>query len=263
MARHARQLSESGIYHVMLRGVNRDAIFLEDEDHRRFLDALAQVKELSGCSVFAYCLMTNHVHLVLRTGNEPVGIAVKRLAVRYVGWFNHKYGRVGHLFQGRFASRPVDDDAYLVTLLRYVWHNPVAAGLAQRAEEYRWSSRRVLGRESLVDQHELERLLPEHSLVEIAATPLAPPADADLPVASPPRHSQRQAAELLHRACGARSPEEFETLDVLTQRRAIRELRTRSVSYAQIATLTGKSPSSVRRTHISALPTAAPESPDR
>ena len=98
MARRARQRAESGIYHVMLRGVNRDAIFLEDADRERFLRALTLTREASGCRVLAYCLMTNHVHLVLRTGDEPLGAAVKRLCVRYAGWFNHKYGRVGHLF---------------------------------------------------------------------------------------------------------------------------------------------------------------------
>ncbi len=88
------------------------------------------------------------MHLVLRTGDEPIGTVVKRLGVRYAGWFNRKYGRVGHLFQDRFASVPVEDDAYFLTLLRYVWNNPVEAGLATRADEYRWSSRRLLGEES-------------------------------------------------------------------------------------------------------------------
>lgn len=128
MPRRPRQLAESGIYHVMLRGVNRDAIFLDDEDCSRFLHSLGQAKDASGCSVLAYCLMSNHAHLVLRTGDEPIGAVVKRLGVRYAGWFNRKYGRIGHLFQDRFRSLPVEDDAYFVTLLRYVWNNPLRPG---------------------------------------------------------------------------------------------------------------------------------------
>ncbi len=178
MPRHPRKLAESGIYHVMLRGVNRDAIFLDDEDCARFLHSLGQAKEASGCSVLAYCLMSNHAHLVLRTGDEPIGAVVKRLGVRYAGWFNRKYGRVGHLFQDRFKSLPVEDDAYFVTLLRYVWNNPVEAGLVELPEEYLWSSRRLLGRESpLVDgEHELRRLLPADLASScIASSPQLPP----------------------------------------------------------------------------------------
>lgn len=79
--------------------------------------------------------MTNGVHLVVRTTREPLAIVMKRLGPRFAGWFNRKYGRVGHLFQDRFRSRPVDTDEYLLTLLRYVWANPVQAGLATRPED--------------------------------------------------------------------------------------------------------------------------------
>lgn len=251
MPRHARRLSESGIYHVMLRGVNRDAIFLEEVDRERFLQSLGKVKEASGCRVLAYCLMRNHVHLVLRTGDEPIGAVVKRLGVRYAGWFNHKYGRVGHLFQDRFKSLPVDDDAYLVTLLRYVWDNPVVAGLVTVPEAYWWSSRRLFGRQStLVDDGDLQMLLPEdprESLDRTAARPLEEPRMKSGPK---PRYSDTQVQELLLLACGARDPEDFEHLDRGAQWRAVCELRTRSVTYEQIATITGSSRSSIRRLHI-------------
>jgi len=104
----------------MLRGVNRDAIFLENEDFERFLRALQDSKAASGSAVLAYCLMTNHVHLVLHTEKEPIGVVMKRLGVRYASWFNRKYGRVGHVFQDRFASKPIEDDAYLSAVLPYI-----------------------------------------------------------------------------------------------------------------------------------------------
>lgn len=258
MPRQARQLSESGLYHVMLRGVNRDAIFLEDADCERFLQALAEVKEASGCRVLAYCLMHNHVHLVLRAGDEPIGAIVKRLGVRYAGWFNHKYGRVGHLFQDRFKSLPVDDDAYLVTLLRYVWNNPVAAGLVAVPEDYRWSSRRLFGRHStLVDDDEFRMLLPEDPLESFDGTAVRPLEEARTRSGPKSRYSDTQVQELLLLTCGARGPEEFEHLDPVAQWRAVCELRTRSVTYEQIATVTGSSRSSIRRLHIAGSPSTA------
>ncbi len=254
MPRRARQLAESGVYHVMLRGVNRDAIFLEDADCARFLDALAEARDASRCTVLAYCLMSNHVHLVLQTSDEPIGAVVKRLGVRYAGWFNRKYGRVGHLFQDRFKSQPVEDDAYFVTLLRYVWNNPVEAGLVEQPEQYTWSSRCLLGRaSSLVDERQLRRLLPGDPPASVApARPFV--GDPEGKVGRRPRHTDEQAAELLQRACGATSPAEYLELDAPTQRRAIRELRTRSVAYAEIAKVTGLSTTRVKRLHVTELP---------
>ncbi len=249
MPRRARRIAESGIYHVMMRGVNRDAIFLEEEDGDRFLLALDQTRELSGCRVLAYCLMPNHVHLVLRIADEPIGAVIKRLGVRYAGWFNRKYGRVGHLFQDRFRSEPVEDDAYFVSVIRYVWDNPVEAGLAPSAEKYRWSSRRFLGRPSLVDEAELRRLMPPGAMDQAASVRTVSSIE-DSKTHRLPRYTEDEVGLMLAHACGARSAEDFRYLSLHAQRRAICELRTRSVSYAQIARATGLSNSRVRRVHI-------------
>lgn len=254
MPRQPRQLSDSGIYHVMLRGVNRDAIFLEEDDYERFLRTLALVKAASGCKVLAYCLMTNHAHLVLMTTDEPIGAVMKRLGVRYVHWFNRKYGRVGHLFQSRFRSIPVENDSYLATLIGYVWNNPVVAGTVTHAEQYDWSSRRHLGHDSiLVDHKDLRELLPEGGLAELA-TCVPPDRDETLDVLGmEPYPTDLEISELLRQACGASSPSEFCELDKAVQKRAIAELRARSASYARIAKATGMSVSAVRRMHVAAL----------
>lgn len=249
MPRRARRTAGSGIYHVMLRGVNRDPIFLDDEDRTYFLRTLGTVRDASGCRVLAYCLMDNHVHLVLRTGAEPLGAIVKRLGVRYVRWFNGRYDRVGHLFQDRFKSVPVETDPHFVSLLRYVWNNPVKAGLVVRPDEYRWSSRRCFGGPShLIDADELDALL--------ASDPLADDVGEELPLwdgprspGSRPRYSDEQAAALLEQACGAVSPDEFLRLAERTQRMAIRELRVRSVSFNQLAAITGISATTLKRRH--------------
>ncbi len=249
MARRRRQQSGTGIYHVMIRGVNRDAIFLEEVDYERFLSVLAAVKEASGCIVLAYCLMPNHAHLVLRVSSEPIGDVIKRLSVRYVGWFNRKYQRVGHLFQGRFKSLSVEDDAYLVTLVRYVWRNPVEAGLSGEPQDYRWSSFRFLGSATgLVDEQHLLRLLPDGWRDWPVQKP--PPWDVPGKQGRPLTHTDAEAAELLCRDCGATNPAEFRALEAVAQQRAISALRMRGVTYETIARLTGSSATSVRRRHV-------------
>lgn len=251
MPRRPRQLAESGIYHAIARGVNRDAIFLEDEDFEHFLHALAMVKEASGCAVLGYCLMINHVHLVLRTRREPIGSVMKRVGVRYASWFNRKYGRVGHLFQDRFRSLPVETDEYFVALLRYVWNNPVEAGLVVRPEDYRWSSRRLLGRTSqLVDGDELRSLVPSNLVAEPVGRPAVFLPELDRPPGRPPARAQHDVNRLLRRISGADGPEQFHSLSAMARRRTIGELRTRSVPYAQIAQATGMSASGVRRLHV-------------
>jgi len=252
--RQARQLAESQIYHVMVRGVNRDAIFLEDEDYQRFLDALDQTREASGCVVLAYCLMSNHVHLVLRTPGEPISAVAKRLGVRYAGWFNRKYGRVGHVFQDRFRSLPVETDEYLVTLVRYVWNNPVEAGLVEDPREYPWSSRRFLvGGSSLVDVAALLRLVPSGAF-ESDAAPVSLPALIPAVIGRPQRHTDQAAIDLLLRWCGVGSPDAFARLDPQSKCRAIAALRTHGVAYSQIGLITGLSTSTVRRVHASGPP---------
>lgn len=248
MARQPRRPSETGVHHVMLRGVNRDAIFLEDDDFEHFLGALRDTKAISGCAVLAYCLMTNHVHLVLRVDAEPIGVVMKRLGVRYAGWFNRKYGRVGHVFQDRFRSEPVEDDAYLTALLPYLWNNPVVAGMAARPEDYRWSSRRWLGCASPLLDHDILGQLIAADLVELADAHAAE--GVQIGLLQPPRYTAAEAVELLHAASGGRTPDKFQELPLDEQRRVVRELRTRGVPYSLISRVVGRPKSTVVRMQV-------------
>ncbi len=248
MTRQPRRPSETGVHHVMLRGVNRDVIFLEDEDFEHFLQALQDTKTVSGSAILAYCLMTNHVHLVLHTEREPIGVVMKRLGVRYASWFNRKYGRVGHVFQDRFVSKPVEDDAYLSAVLPYIWNNPVVAGMASRPQDYWWSSRRWLGHESQLLDHDLLSKLLSVDAEELADVHAADGVELDL--LKPLRYTPADAAELLHAASGIRTPQEFRALSRQTQRLVVRELRTRGVSYSLIARIIGTSKSTVARMQV-------------
>lgn len=140
MSRKQRIKSETGIYHVMLRGNNGRVIFYDDEDYNYFLISLRKAKEKSSCEIYSYCLMNNHIHLLIKESSEEIGTIVRRITAGYVLWYNDKHARTGHLFQGRFRSEPVESDRYLLIVLRYILQNPVKAGIVTRPGDYAWSS---------------------------------------------------------------------------------------------------------------------------
>ena len=142
MPRKPRESSGTGIYHVMMRGINRQDIFEEDEDYRAFIRIMVTIGDLKNtpCHIYAYCLMPNHVHLLIAEKNRTLGEVVKSIASSYALYFNKKYGRIGHLFQDRFKSEPCNDSGYFMTLFRYIHQNPVKAGLVLDAKDYQYSS---------------------------------------------------------------------------------------------------------------------------
>ncbi len=142
MSRQARKKSKTGIYHIMARGVNRQIIFRDNEDCAKFIDTIRQTKEKSGFKLYGYCLMGNHVHMLLQEGVEAVSLTMQRLCSSFVYWYNRKYDRLGHLFQERYRSEVVEDERYLLIALRYIHQNPIKAGLTNMLEEYQWSSYR-------------------------------------------------------------------------------------------------------------------------
>lgn len=140
MPRIARTKSISNIYHVMIRGINRQNIFEEDEDRLCFMKILDHCKEISGFRLYAFALMSNHIHLLIEPSGEALNIAFTRIETRYAMWFNRKYQQTGYLFQNRFRSEAVETDQYFMTVLRYILQNPMKAGMESRPGSYRWSS---------------------------------------------------------------------------------------------------------------------------
>lgn len=150
MARKPRAKGVSGIYHVILRGINKQDVFLEPDDFKMMIYSLKETqisrredgKEIdrNNCTYFAYCILHNHMHLLLQEGNMKVSEIMKRLQNRYVRLYNDRYERLGHLFQDRFVSEPVDDADYFYQLIRYIHRNPVKAMEAVRPEDYKYSS---------------------------------------------------------------------------------------------------------------------------
>jgi putative transposase len=132
--------SQTGIYHIMLRGINKQTIFEEEVDKRAFLKRLIKYKDVCQYKVYGYCLMDNHVHLLMKEMNESISDSLQRISSSYVYWYNLKYDRCGHLFQERFKSETVENAASFKKVLRYIHQNPLKAGLAQNIYEDKWTS---------------------------------------------------------------------------------------------------------------------------
>ena len=255
MPRKAREKSNSKIYHVMLRGINKQAIFEEDMDYQYFLSVLMTCRDISHFILYAYCLMNNHVHLLIREGDEDdaesMEVIFKRIGVRYSNYYNHKYGRIGHLFQDRYKSEPCEDMLYFRTLLAYIHRNPVEAGICNHPWEYPWSSWHeymnggklcavwpVLARFSS-DTTEAQSIL-----VDLCSRPTA---DSCLDIDDNFRMTDNEAREILASLCdtpyaGALASWEGEERDTL-----IRVLACLGVGIRQISRITGWSYGVVRK----------------
>lgn len=140
MVRVARSKSETGIYHAMLRGINRTSIFEDQEDREFLLERLKLFTEKNKYKLYAYCLMDNHVHLLVKEKDDDISTSIKRLSSSYASWYNSKYDRCGHLFQERFKSEVVETDGYFLTVLRYIHQNPAQAGMFEYVKDSNWTS---------------------------------------------------------------------------------------------------------------------------
>ncbi|MBM7573294.1 transposase [Aquibacillus albus] len=140
MPRSPRRKSRNGIYHIMLRGINRQTIFEDELDKKRFLETIKRFKDSSKIQIYGYCLMDNHIHLLLRETEETVSKVIQRISASYVYWYNYKYERSGHLFQDRFKSENVETSRYFLTVLRYIHQNPLKAGLSNDVFTCEWTS---------------------------------------------------------------------------------------------------------------------------
>lgn len=137
--RGPREKSESGFYHVVMRGSGRQILFEGDAARRHFLDLLSRDLEKSEVRLLAWCLMDNHIHLLVLDEGNDLSRLLHGLQTTYALYFNHTTGHVGHVFQGRFSSVAIHSDEQLLQAVRYIHDNPVKAGLGSR-EEYPWSS---------------------------------------------------------------------------------------------------------------------------
>ena len=147
MPRCARLDAPGALHHVMLRGNNRGDLFVDDLDRKNFLDRLGQVVEDGKCTVYAFALMSNHVHILLRSGDMGIATVMRKLLTWYALYFNRRHRRTGHLFENRYKSILCEEEPYFLELVRYIHLNPVRAGIVadmKGLDRYPWSGHHVI-----------------------------------------------------------------------------------------------------------------------
>ncbi|PLT31848.1 transposase [Peribacillus deserti] len=143
MARKNRVWYPGAAYHLICRGNRRADLFLDDKDRNTYLTMLEETREKHEFFLHSYCLMSNHVHLLLQTISEPTNLIMSKLNTRYAIYFNKRYQQDGHVFQGRYHAEMIDSIEYLVKTSRYIHLNPLRAHLVEKPEDYKWSSYRA------------------------------------------------------------------------------------------------------------------------
>ncbi|MHB8157219.1 MAG: REP-associated tyrosine transposase [Desulfocucumaceae bacterium] len=244
MPRKARKKSESGVYHIIMRGINRQSIFEDEEDFVKFFQTIQHYKEQSGYEIYAYCLMGNHVHLLLKMGQEPLEQVMRRICGSYVYWYNQKYQRIGNLFQDRFKSEPVEDDTYFLIVQRYIHQNPIKAGLVRSAEQYKWSSfNEYVNKTTVVDTNftlEIFNSDKEKAIKNFIHYNNEANDDVCLEIEEKHRITDEEARNIIKKVCKVNNASDMQRLDILTRNRYLKELKEEySLSIRQIERLTG------------------------
>ncbi len=242
MPRTARKPSSTGIYHVMLRGIGKQNIFEDDLDKKKFIQILAESKEKSEFKLYAFCLMNNHVHLLLKVEKDPLEIIFKRIGSNYVYWYNTRYERVGHLFQDRFRSEPVENDDYLKTVIRYIHYNPVKGGL-NKDLRYEYSSYPLYENDRTGGLADIEEPLERIGREAFFAFHAERCMDNCMDITEAIRHpiTEDAAAALVHKYGHVEDITEFLALSQEKQEKAIKKAHEKGASVRQLVRVTGVS----------------------
>ena len=255
MARQIRKKSGTGIYHIMLRGINRQDIFEDDEDYYYMIHILKGMTERVDehgvrltplCTFYAFCLMSNHIHLLIQEREEDISGIVKRVGVAYAYYFNKKYGRSGHLFQDRFRSEPVDSIEYFVTLLRYIHQNPVKAGIVENIADYQWSSWNEYispnNADSFCAAKTVYTRIPKDELNELVYTTLEEYEEIlDIDSESPKQPSDDDVKDFLLHSEGISNPLMIQSLEKVRRNEVLIAAKRMGAGLRQLSRLTGVS----------------------
>ena len=222
----------------MLRGINKQVIFEDEEDNLKFLEMLKKYKVISGYKLFAYCLMSNHVHLLLKVEKEDIDLIIKRIASSYVYWYNWKYKRNGHLFQDRFKSEPVENDSYFLTVVRYIHQNPLKAGVCKSIDGYNFSSyNEYVKKADLVDTDFCLGIIDKEQFVEFNNEYNE---DVCLEIEKENfRLTDDEAREIIFKISKCRTINQFQNLKIDKRDKYLKLLRNNGLSIRQISRLTG------------------------
>lgn len=246
MPRQARRVSNNGIYHIILRGNNQQQIFEDPDDYLKFIEILKECKKISEYQIFAFCLMGNHIHLLIKPTKENLEKILKRIGIRYVYWYNRKYNRVGHLFQDRFKSESVDADRYFLTVLRYIHQNPVKAGISNI--NYKFSSYNDYIRMTHEELTDVDFLFDMINRKNFIAFNNVLNDDACMEYKSQNfRMNDEKAKEIITDISGIKTLNEFQALDATKRDENMQLLKNYGFPIKQICRLTGISRGVIQR----------------
>lgn len=236
MARKARRFSISGYLHVIIRGIGKQLLFEEPADNLFFISILKRFSTETKVTVCAFCLMDNHVHLLLHDTEHQIPLLMKKIGVLYSAYYNEKYERVGHLFQDRYKSEPVDDNDYLIRVFRYILKNPEKAGICS-SSSYRWSSYNLYdSQSSFVDTSGIVPLIGDWKEYEAF---LKEQDEGDYMEDKTVPHDDQWAIAIIHRQLNGKSGTVLQSFDRESRDKAIRSLRDAGLSVRQLERLTG------------------------
>ena len=238
-----RVYSESGYMHITARGNGKQILFEEKPDYLFFLHLLKKYSIETKVSICAFCLMENHVHLLIYDPEKNVSLFMKKLCVTYAGYFNRKYDRIGHLFQGRFGSKVIDDEDYLLTVFRYILNNPRESEI-NNAAEYPWSSYKSYDNpNSFVDTGIIQELLGSwQDYAEFISSKYEE--DSELQVV---KHNDEWAQKIIRDYLNIESGTVLQSYDFQKRNDAIRLLKEKGLSIRQIERLTGINRNAIHR----------------
>ena len=246
MGRRARLISIMGFYHLILRGNDRMVLFEEEQDNRFFLKKMGKYTREEGILISAYCLMGNHVHMLVYDPENRASAMMQKLEISYTRYYNdtERAGHVGHVFQGPYLSEPINDECYLMNVFRYILNNPKKAGIAP-ANQYRWSSYKAFFRKAspLFLDFFREKLPTPAAYREYIGTP----DDSEYMEDVPPARDDAWAIGIIRRKLGVKSGTEVKSWDKPRRDQALKSLKEAQLTNRQIERLTGISHSVVQR----------------
>jgi putative transposase len=251
LPRTKRKKSRTGIYHIMLRGINKQTIFEEEEDKRAFLMRLIKYKSKCHYKLYGYCLMDNHVHLLMKETTESISDSLQRISSSYVYWYNLKYSRSGHLFQERFKSETVETTASFKKVLRYIHQNPLKAGLAKDVYQNKWKSiHEYFKEETFIDTQAPLLLFSQNQQQSISQLKKYMQENNDDQCLEESYFIRRTDAEVLQflSLAGIPNSSKLQQLDKDTRNQVLKEMKKiEGVSIRQLSRITGISKSVIAR----------------
>ena len=232
-----RKISSLGIYHVIYRGINKQDVFEDQEDFEKFLEVLRRYEPICGYKILGYCLMTNHIHLIIKPGEIPLGRIFQRVIPSFVYWYNRKYERVGSLFQSPFKSTPINSDSQLLTAVRYVHQNPVKAAICKKPKDYKYSSYKGYFSNDLIDASFVQSILTE---AEFFSFNCARNDDHCMDIDDErPRLNDDRAQKIMQDLSGCDNVTQFQALGTEARNKALREMCKAGISINRASRMTG------------------------